>query len=74
MVAKLVDKGDVIGLKALLEKSRDDNDWDPYLVTAAQKNLQLEAFGLLISAGEDVRATGRWWKTPLHEAQDEQIA
>jgi hypothetical protein len=43
MAGKAVEKGDVIGLKALLERSREHDD-DTYLVTAGRKNLQLEAF------------------------------
>jgi hypothetical protein len=73
MVAKVVEKGDVSGLKALLETYRE-YDKDPYPVTAARRNLQLEAFRNLIAAGEDLRAKGRRGQTPLHLTPDEHIA
>jgi hypothetical protein len=73
MVAKVVEKGDVSGLKALLETYRE-YDKDPYPVTAARRNLQLEAFRSLIAAGEDLRAKGRRGQTPLHLTPDEHIA
>jgi hypothetical protein len=73
MAAELVEKGDVIALKALLENSCD-YDGEPYQVTAARKTLPLESLNILIPAGEDVRATLRWEETPLHLAPDERIA
>jgi hypothetical protein len=61
MAGKAVEKGDVIGLKALLERSCEYDD-DAYLLTAAREDLPLEAFRILIAAGEDVRANGFWGK------------
>jgi hypothetical protein len=43
IAGKAVEKGDVIGLKALLERSCEYDD-ETYLVTAGRKNLQLGAF------------------------------
>jgi hypothetical protein len=73
MATKLVEKGDVIGLKALLERFHHYVP-EPCLVTAARQNFHLDAFRLLISAGDDVRKADFIRRTPLHYSQDEQVA
>jgi hypothetical protein len=72
-VSKAVAKMDVIGLKALLKESRQYGS-EPYLVVAGRENLQLEAFRILIQAGEDVSKGDTAGRTSLHFAPDAQIA